>query len=38
MCGEEIKSYIVEGNEITDELYVKLIIAKLIMTFPYKSS
>lgn len=36
-CGLEAKELILEGLEISDELYVKLIAAKLRMTFPHKN-
>ena len=35
-CGEQIQSYLFDGAEIPDQLYVYLYIAKLRMTYDYK--
>lgn len=36
-CGEEICELLKEGIEISDDIYVKLFVAKLRRTYPYKS-
>ena len=37
LCGLKIASLLKEGQEITDEIYVQLYVAKLRLTYPYKS-
>ena len=37
LAGLELKQLLVEGEEISDELYVKLFLAKLRMTYPHKT-
>jgi hypothetical protein len=36
-CGEKISNLLKEGLEIPDEVYVELYVAKLRITYPYKS-
>jgi len=36
-CGEKITTLIKEGQEIPDEVYVELFVAKLRMTYPHQS-
>lgn len=37
LCGEKIANLLKEGQEIPDEIYVELYVAKLRITYPYKS-
>ena len=37
LCGENIASLLKDGQEIPDEVYVELYVAKLRITYPYKS-
>lgn len=37
VCGQEIASLLRDGTEITDDVYVKLFVAKLRLTYPHKS-
>ena len=36
-CGETICDLLKEGEEINDDIYVKLFVAKLRITYPHKS-
>ncbi|CDW76374.1 sperm flagellar protein 2 [Stylonychia lemnae] len=36
-CGQDISELLKEGIEITDDIYVRLFIAKLRLTYPHKS-
>ena len=36
-CGKELMESLLEGEDVDDELYVRLIVAKLRMTFPCKT-
>jgi hypothetical protein len=36
-CGLAIKSLLAEGLEITDDIYVKLFVSKLRITYPHKT-
>jgi hypothetical protein len=37
LCGQKIADMLKEGQEISDEIYVQLYVAKLRITYPYKS-
>ena len=37
LCGQKIAELLKEGQEITDYVYVDLFVAKLRLTYPYKS-
>ena len=37
LCGEKISALLKEGQEIPDELYVALFVAKLRTTYPHQS-
>lgn len=37
LCGERIFNILKEGNEISDDVYVDLFVAKLRMTYEHKS-
>jgi hypothetical protein len=37
LCGEKIAKILRDGQEIPDEVYVELYVAKLRITYPYKS-
>jgi len=37
ICGEKIANLLKDGQEITDEIYVQLYVAKLRLTYPHKS-
>ena len=37
ICGEKIAALLKDGQEITDEIYVQLYVAKLRLTNPHKS-
>lgn len=36
-CGEKVNNYLLSGEELPDELYIELIVAKIRLTYDHKS-